>query len=105
MIIEIPYIFLEAALFLIISYPAVNLYGSAYKVFWYFYAFFCTMLTYKYMGMAIVSLTASYQMASITASYCTTLINLFSGYLVPEPVSLLYILLTKIKLLYSISVG
>ncbi|KAA3475149.1 pleiotropic drug resistance protein 3-like [Gossypium australe] len=32
-IIEIPYIFLEAVLFLTITYPAVNFYGSAYKVF------------------------------------------------------------------------
>ncbi|MBA0732637.1 hypothetical protein Gogos_016713, partial [Gossypium gossypioides] len=31
-IIEIPYVFLEATLFLIISYPTVNLYGSAFKV-------------------------------------------------------------------------
>ncbi|MBA0741426.1 hypothetical protein Gogos_014580 [Gossypium gossypioides] len=34
-IIEIPYIFLEAVLFLTITYPAVNFYGSAYKVFCY----------------------------------------------------------------------
>ncbi|XVE73517.1 hypothetical protein DITRI_Ditri11bG0124600 [Diplodiscus trichospermus] len=85
MIIEIPYIFLEATMFLIISYPAVNLYGSAYKVFWYFYAIFCTMLTYKYTGMAIVSLTSTYKMASVCASYCITLANLFSGFLIPEP--------------------
>ncbi|XVF72816.1 hypothetical protein PTKIN_Ptkin12aG0150900 [Pterospermum kingtungense] len=84
-IIEIPYIFPEAALFLIISYPAVNLYGSAYKVFWYFYAIFCTTLTYKYLGMAIISLTPTYQMASLCASYSFTLMNLFSGFLVPQP--------------------
>ncbi|MBA0686040.1 hypothetical protein Goari_013664, partial [Gossypium aridum] len=34
-IIEIPYIFLEAVLFLTVTYPAVNFYGSAYKVFCY----------------------------------------------------------------------
>ncbi|MBA0769461.1 hypothetical protein Gotri_018191, partial [Gossypium trilobum] len=50
-IIEIPYIFLEAVLFLTITYPAVNFYGSAYKVFWYFYTVFCTLLYYKYLGM------------------------------------------------------
>ncbi|KAK8688309.1 hypothetical protein V6N13_087079 [Hibiscus sabdariffa] len=33
-IIEIPYIFLEALLFVTITYPAVNFYGSTYKVFW-----------------------------------------------------------------------
>ncbi|WRX10696.1 ABC transporter-like [Theobroma cacao] len=84
-IIEIPYIFIEAALFLIITYPAVNLYGSAYKVFWYFYAIFCTMLNYKYLGMVIVSLTPTYQAASICASYSVTVLNLFSGFLIPGP--------------------
>ncbi|XVF72814.1 hypothetical protein PTKIN_Ptkin12aG0150700 [Pterospermum kingtungense] len=84
-IIEIPYVFLEAASFLIISYPAVHLYGSAYKLFWYFYAIFCTMLTYKYMGMAVISLTPTYQMASICASYSVTLMNLFSGFFIPQP--------------------
>ncbi|KAK6285964.1 hypothetical protein POUND7_012143 [Theobroma cacao] len=84
-IIEIPYIFIEAALFLIITYPAVNLYGSAYKVFWYFYAIICTMLNYKYLGMVIVSLTPTYQAASICASYSVTVLNLFSGFLIPGP--------------------
>ncbi|PPS10775.1 hypothetical protein GOBAR_AA09865 [Gossypium barbadense] len=84
-IIEIPYIFLEATLFLIISYPAVNLYESAYKVSWYFYDIFCTLLNYKYMGMAIASLSSTYQMASICGSFCITVVNLFSGFLIPQP--------------------
>ncbi|MFQ6652112.1 hypothetical protein Gotur_024127 [Gossypium turneri] len=84
-IIEIPYIFLEATLFLIISYPAVNLYESAYKVSWYFYGIFCTLLNYKYMGMAIASLSSTYQMASICGSFCITVVNLFSGFLIPQP--------------------
>ncbi|KAB2074272.1 hypothetical protein ES319_A07G142700v1 [Gossypium barbadense] len=84
-IIEIPYIFLEATLFLIISYPAVNLYESAYKVSWYFNDIFCTLLNYKYMGMAIASLSSTYQMASICGSFCITVVNLFSGFLIPQP--------------------
>ncbi|PPD85942.1 hypothetical protein GOBAR_DD17125 [Gossypium barbadense] len=84
-IIEIPYIFLEATLFLIISYPAVNLYESTYKVSWYFYDIFCTLLNYKYMGMAIASLSSTYQMASICGSFCITVVNLFSGFLIPQP--------------------
>lgn len=36
MIVEIPYIFLQAVLFLIITYPTINFYWSIYKVFWYF---------------------------------------------------------------------
>ncbi|KAG8488826.1 hypothetical protein CXB51_016883 [Gossypium anomalum] len=85
-IIEIPYVFLEATLFLIISYPTVNLYGSAFKVSWYLYNIFCTLLTYKYTGMAIVSLSPTYQMASIFGSYWIMIVNLFSGFLIPLPV-------------------
>ncbi|TYH10102.1 hypothetical protein ES288_A07G151900v1 [Gossypium darwinii] len=85
-IIEIPYVFLEATLFLIISYPTVNLYGSAFKVSWYLYNIFCTLLTYKYMGMAVVSLSPTYQVASIFGSYWIMIVNLFSGFLVPQPV-------------------
>ncbi|GMJ09280.1 polar auxin transport inhibitor sensitive 1, PLEIOTROPIC DRUG RESISTANCE 9 [Hibiscus trionum] len=84
-IIEIPYIFLEAILFSTITYPAVNFYGSTYKVFWYFYTMFCTLLYYKYLGMMLVSLTQTYQVATIFASLCYTLFSLFSGYLIPGP--------------------
>ncbi|GMJ09284.1 polar auxin transport inhibitor sensitive 1, PLEIOTROPIC DRUG RESISTANCE 9 [Hibiscus trionum] len=84
-IIEIPYIFLEAILFSTITYPAVNFYGSTYKVFWYFYTMFCTLLYYKYLGMMLVSLTPTYQVATIFASLCYTLFSLFSGYLIPGP--------------------
>ncbi|XP_039012083.1 pleiotropic drug resistance protein 3-like [Hibiscus syriacus] len=84
-IIEIPYIFLEAILFLTISYPTVNFYGSAYKVFWYFYTTICTLLYYKYLGMMIVSLTPTYQVATIFASLCYTIMSLFAGFLIPGP--------------------
>ncbi|KAK8693695.1 hypothetical protein V6N13_071267 [Hibiscus sabdariffa] len=84
-IIEIPYVFLEAILFLTITYPAANFYGSACKVFWYFYTVFCTLLYYKLLGMMMVSLTPTYQVASIIANLCYTLFSLFSGYLIPGP--------------------
>ncbi|GKV23295.1 hypothetical protein SLEP1_g33042 [Rubroshorea leprosula] len=84
-IIEIPYIFLEAVLFSMITYPAVNFYKSAYKVFWYLYAMFCTLLYFKYLGMMLVSLTPTSQVAAIFASFSYTLMSLFSGYLIPEP--------------------
>ncbi|GLT42699.1 hypothetical protein SLA2020_166850 [Shorea laevis] len=84
-IIEIPYIFLEAVLFSMITYPAINFYKSAYKVFWYLYAMFCTLLYFKYLGMMLVSLTPTSQVAAIFASFSYTLLSLFSGYLIPEP--------------------
>ncbi|GKV23290.1 hypothetical protein SLEP1_g33037 [Rubroshorea leprosula] len=84
-IIEIPYIFLEAVLFSMITYPAINFYKSAYKVLWFLYAMFCTLLYFKYLGLMLVSLTPTSQVAAIFASFSSTLLSLFSGYLIPEP--------------------
>ncbi|KAM3752302.1 hypothetical protein ACB098_03G007300 [Castanea mollissima] len=55
-IVEIPYLFIETAIFVTISYPMIGYYGSAYKVFWYFYTIFCSLLYYNYLGMLLVSL-------------------------------------------------
>ncbi|KAJ4849439.1 hypothetical protein Tsubulata_041604, partial [Turnera subulata] len=84
-IIEIPYIFLQAALFLAFTYPAIDLYWSVSKVFWYFYSMFCLLLCYNYMGLLLVSLTPSFQLASIFASIFYNITNLFSGYVIPGP--------------------
>lgn len=85
-IIQIPYSFLQALLFSTITYPAINFYWSAHKVFMYFYTMFCTMLFFNYFGMLLVSLTPTYQTATIFASFCNTMLNLFAGFLIPEPV-------------------
>lgn len=87
MVIEIPYILLEALLFVVITYPAVGFFWSFQKVFLYFYTMFCTLLYFNYFGMMLVSLTPTYQVASVFASFWYTMLNLFSGYIIPGPVS------------------
>lgn len=64
---------------------------SAYKIFWAFYAMFCTLLCFNYLGMLLVSLTPNIQVASILASSAYTMLILFSGFVVPKPVSFLFI--------------
>jgi ABC-type multidrug transport system permease subunit len=86
-IVEVPYLFTETAIFVMITYLMIGYYGSAYKVLWYFYAIFCTLLYFNYMGMLLVSLTPNYMIAAILASASYTIFNLFSGFLIPEPVS------------------
>ena len=65
----------------------IGYYGSAYKVFWYFYATFCSLLYFCYLGMLLVSLTPNSMIATILASVFYTPLNLFSGFLIPKPVS------------------
>ncbi|XP_010914761.1 ABC transporter G family member 41 [Elaeis guineensis] len=84
-VIEIPYILLQVVLFMFIAYPAIGYYWTAYKFIWFFYTMFCTLLYFVYLGMLLVSLTPNIQVASILASVCYTLLNLFSGFLVPRP--------------------
>ena len=60
---------------------------NAYKVFWYFYSMFCTLLYFTYMGMMIVSFTPTYPVAAILQSSFYTMFNLFSGFIIPQPVS------------------
>ncbi|MBA0715079.1 hypothetical protein Golax_014003, partial [Gossypium laxum] len=52
-IIEIPYIFLEAVLFLTITYPAVNFYGSAYKQFpkWWVWGYWISPSSWSLKGL------------------------------------------------------
>ncbi|KAJ4823985.1 hypothetical protein Tsubulata_051044, partial [Turnera subulata] len=84
-VVEIPYLFLQAAVFLAITYPAMNLYWSFYKAFWYFYSMFSTLLCFNCMGLLLASLTPTFQVASIFASFCYNLTNLFSGFVIPGP--------------------
>ncbi|GAY57256.1 hypothetical protein CUMW_178040 [Citrus unshiu] len=83
--VEIPYLLIQALAYVIISYPMIGYYGSAYKVFWNFYAMFCTMMFYNYLGMLLVSLTPNFMIVSILSTVFYTLFNLFSGFLIPGP--------------------
>nr|GMD12050.1 pleiotropic drug resistance protein 3-like [Ipomoea batatas] len=84
-IIEIPYLFAETVMFTVITYPMIGYYGSAYKVFWYFYAMFCTLLYFNYLGMLLVAMTPSFPIAAILQSAFYSMFSLFAGFLVPKP--------------------
>ncbi|TXG71485.1 hypothetical protein EZV62_000064 [Acer yangbiense] len=86
-LIEVPYLFIEAVLYVIITYPMIGYYWSAYKIFWLFYGMFCNLLYFNYLGMLMVSLTPNVQVAAIVTSSSYTMLNLFSGFVIPKPVS------------------
>ncbi|KAL5782767.1 hypothetical protein ACOSP7_007796 [Xanthoceras sorbifolium] len=83
--IELPYILVQAIIYVAITYPMIGYYWSVYKVFWYFYATFCTFLYYVYLGMLMVSICSSLEVASILATAIYTILSLFSGFLMPGP--------------------
>ncbi|KAG5525530.1 hypothetical protein RHGRI_031988 [Rhododendron griersonianum] len=83
--IEVPYLLAQAIVFLIITYPMIGYYWSAYKVFWYFYAMFCTLLYFTYLGMLLIAMTPSFPVAAILQSLFYVMFNLFAGFLIPLP--------------------
>ncbi|KAI4344717.1 hypothetical protein L6164_011911 [Bauhinia variegata] len=83
--IEIPYILVQAILYVAITYPMIGYNWSVAKVFWYFYTTFCTFLYFVYLGMLLISLCANIDLASVLSASVYTIFNLFSGYLMPGP--------------------
>ncbi|PON46935.1 ABC transporter-like [Trema orientale] len=83
--IEIPYILVQAILYVVITYPTIGYQWSVHKVFWYFYTSFCTFLYFVYLGMLIVSLSPKLEVASVLSTAIYTVLNLFSGFLMPGP--------------------
>ncbi|XP_028104411.1 pleiotropic drug resistance protein 3-like isoform X2 [Camellia sinensis] len=83
--IEIPYLLAISIAFVVITYPMIGYYWSAYKVFWYFYAMFCTLLYFSYLGMLLIAMTPSFPVAAILQSAFYTIFNLFAGFLIPQP--------------------
>ncbi|XP_027162642.1 pleiotropic drug resistance protein 3-like isoform X1 [Coffea eugenioides] len=83
--VEIPYILAQSLAYTIITYPMIGYYWSAYKVSWYFYTMFCTLLYFNYLGMLLIAITPSFPVAAILQSTFYTMFNLFAGFLVPRP--------------------
>ncbi|CAI9770200.1 unnamed protein product [Fraxinus pennsylvanica] len=86
-IIEVPYIFTQALAYTVITYPMIGFYWSPYKVFLYFYSMFCILAYFTYQGMLLISMTPSIPLAAIIQSVFYLMLNLFSGFLIPRPVS------------------
>jgi ABC-type multidrug transport system permease subunit len=95
---EIPYVVVQAMLFMLIAYPMIGYAWTAAKFFWFMYTMVCTLLSFVYLGMVMVSLTPNIQVASILTSMFYTLQNLMSGFIVPAPVSPAILTLVYISL-------
>ncbi|KAJ4721730.1 Pleiotropic drug resistance transporter [Melia azedarach] len=84
-IIEAPYVCIQTVIFVIITYPMIGYYKSAHKILWFFYNMLCTQMYYSYLGMFLMSLTPIYPIAAIISAACFPMLNLFSGFFVPQP--------------------
>lgn len=85
--IELPYALLQAILYGLVTYSMMGYHWSADKFFWYLFASLCTFLYFTYYGMLAVSISPNAQVAGIIGSAFYSIFNLFSGFLIPKPVS------------------
>jgi hypothetical protein len=70
------------------------------KFFWYMYITCISLLMFTYYGMMMVAITPNFVLASILSTFFYTLFNLFSGFLIPRPVSLpsFHLIITKFSM-------
>ncbi|KAJ4749523.1 ABC transporter G family member 36 [Rhynchospora pubera] len=83
--VEIPYLFVQAAVYAIIVYPMIGFEWTTAKFFWYFFFMYFILLYYTFYGMVTVGLTPNYKVASIVSASFYSAWNLFSGFFIPRP--------------------
>ncbi|GMH15940.1 hypothetical protein Nepgr_017781 [Nepenthes gracilis] len=84
-LIEIPYIMAQAAVYGLIVYAMIGFDWTAAKFFWYLFFMFFTFLYFTYYGMMTVAVTPNQHIAAIVASAFYSIWNLFSGFIIPRP--------------------
>ncbi|KAJ0080348.1 hypothetical protein Patl1_24672 [Pistacia atlantica] len=76
--VKLPYLCLQAIMYVIITYLMIGFYWSAYKVFWMFCAMYINMMYYNYLTMLVPALTPTHIVASILSSFFLHLIQYVS---------------------------
>lgn len=84
-IIELPYIFGQAAVYSLITYSMIGFHWTVAKFFWYLFFMYFTLLYFTYYGMMTVAVTPNQNIAAIISSAFYAIWNLFSGFIVPRP--------------------
>ncbi|KAG0455937.1 hypothetical protein HPP92_023725 [Vanilla planifolia] len=84
-IVEIPYVFIQALYYTLIVYSMMTFKWTAAKFLWFYFISFFSFLYFTYYGMMTVSISPNHQVASIFAATFYSLFNLFSGFFIPKP--------------------
>ncbi|KAK9281885.1 hypothetical protein L1049_004792 [Liquidambar formosana] len=84
-VIELPYVFAQAAVYGLIVYAMIGFEWTVAKFFWYLYFTYFSLLYFTYYGMMTVAVTPNHNIASIVSAAFYGLFNLFSGFIIPRP--------------------
>ncbi|KAL4559958.1 hypothetical protein LXL04_032104 [Taraxacum kok-saghyz] len=86
-LVEIPYIFAQSVVYCAIVYAMIGFDWTAAKFLWYLFFQFCCLLYMTYYGMMTVAITPNAFIAAVIAGSFYGLFNVFSGFIIPRPVS------------------
>ncbi|XP_058737878.1 pleiotropic drug resistance protein 1-like [Vicia villosa] len=84
-LIELPYVFVQAVVYGLIVYAMIGFEWSVAKVFWYLFFTYFTFLYFTFYGMMSVAVTPNSHISNIVSSAFYSVWNLFSGFIVPRP--------------------
>ena len=86
-LIEVPYVFVQTLFDGCIVYVLIVFEWTSAKFFWYLFFTYFSLLYFTFYGMMTVAVTPNHHISSIIASAFYSIWNLFSGFIVPRPVS------------------
>lgn len=83
-LIELPYIFVQAAVYGVIVYSMIGFGWTISKFFWYLYFMYFTLLYFTFYGMMAVAVSPNHQIASVISAAFYGIWNVFSGFVIPR---------------------
>ncbi|GMI82035.1 pleiotropic drug resistance 12, ATP-binding cassette G40, PLEIOTROPIC DRUG RESISTANCE 12 [Hibiscus trionum] len=83
-VVELPYIFVQAMTYGIIVYSMMAFEWTAAKFLWYIFFMYFTLLYFTFFGMMTMSITPNFHIAGIISTAFYAIWNLFTGFLVPR---------------------
>jgi len=87
-LIELPYILAQALSYGVIVYAMIGFEWTVQKFFWYMFFMYFTFCYFTFYGMMAVAATPDYHIAAVLAAAFYGCWNLFSGFIIPRPVSI-----------------
>lgn len=87
MAIETIYVAVQTLVYTLLLYSMIGFDWKAGKFFWFYYYIVMCFIYFTLYGMMVVALTPGHQIAAIVMSFFMSFWNLFSGFLIPRPVS------------------
>ncbi|KAL4427934.1 hypothetical protein ABPG75_002023 [Micractinium tetrahymenae] len=85
-VVEIPYLVVQAALMVVISYWMVGFQRVAWKFFYFLLTYMCSLAMFTFFGQFLVFSTPNQLLAQLLSGFVNQLWSIFAGFMVPYPV-------------------